>query len=243
MQEDILDYHENYKLLRDTDLFNSLDENILKDMIRECKLVFWKKTETINSDIGIKYLHIILDGRLKVTQIDPTTGRSILLFLLEKGDIFDIFSLLDGEEHTTFPIAIDDITALCIPIDRAREWIYEYHIFNKNFLPYLGKRMRELEAFGESMVFDDIATRLSKLILRHVNPKEKLSEHHSVRLINNLSHESLSEMIGSVRSVVSTQMKKLKNEEIILNKRGRLSVKNLEELIKKCDFIKKSKKL
>ena len=239
MHQDIWDYHKSYELLRDADLFSSLDENTLKDMIKECELVYWKKAETINSDIATKYLHIILDGRLKITQVDPSTGRSISLFLLEKGDIFDVFSLLDGEEHITFPIAIDNITALCIPIDRAREWICEHSVFNKKFLPYLGKRMRELEAFGESMVFDDIATRLSKLILRHVNPKEKISGQHSVRLINNLSHESLSEMIGSVRSVVSTQMKKLKKEEIILNKRGHLAVNNLEKLIKKCDFIKK----
>jgi len=45
-------------------------------------------------------------------------------------------------------------------------------------------------------------------------------------------------MIGSVRSVVSTQMEKLKKEGIILSKRGYLAVRNLEKLIEKCDDFK-----
>ena len=42
-------------------------------------------------------------------------------------------------------------------------------------------------------------------------------------------------MIGSVRSVVSTQIQKLKKEEVILSTRGQLAVKNLERLLHKID--------
>ncbi len=237
MEKDNLTQEKSYQILKDLALFKSLDEVVLNEIIEECTPIFWNKSETINNNSGNKYLHIILEGRLKITQIDYKTGRSITLFLLNKGDIFDFFSLLDGKEHTVFPVALDNITALSIPLERAREWICEHAEFNKQLLPYLGKRMRELEEFGESIVFDDIATRLSKLILKHVTPKYELNEHYPVKLINNLSHESLAEMIGSVRSVVSSQIKKLKEEEIILNKRGHLAVKNLEKLKKKCDFI------
>ncbi len=226
-----------YDALKDASLFQSLAENTLKGILAECKPVTWKKADTIGSDISGKYLHVIIQGRLKVTQIDPQTGRSIALFILSKGDIFDLFSLLDGKEHIVFPIALDDVKTLQIPLKRAREWICEHPEFNKAFLPYLGEKMRELEAFGESLVFHDTATRLAKLILKHTMPKELSSQaHHSLKLISSFSHESLAEMIGSVRSVVSSQMHKLKEEEIILNTRGHIAVKNLEELLKKCDL-------
>jgi len=48
--------------------------------------------------------------------------------------------------------------------------------------------------------------------------------------------ESLAELIGSVGSVVSIQMQKIKEEEGIISKRGHLAVKNLETLLQKCDL-------
>ncbi len=236
MIEDSPVYIKAYEVLKNSELFGDLESTTLKNLLLECTSINWKKTDTIDSEIGTKYLHIIIEGRLKVTQIDPHTGRSIALFLLSSGDVFDVFSLLDGKEHIVFPIAMDDVSALRISLKRAREWICEHPEFNKNFLPYLGEKMRELEEFGESLVFNDTATRLSKLILRHVVPEKEIQdEPYHVKLINNLSCESLAEMIGSVRSVVSSQMHKLKEEEVIFSKRGQLAVKNLEKLIEKSD--------
>jgi CRP-like cAMP-binding protein len=223
-------------VLQTASLFQKLDEEIRESILEVCDVVKWQKSHTIDSEEGMKYCHIILEGRLKITQIDLKTGRSIAPFLLERGDIYDIFSLLDGKPHEVIPIAMDDITALYAPMDQAREWITTHPQFNEAFLPYLGSLMRQLEAFGESVVFDDTATRLAKLIVKHTLPKEKSdTEYYPVKLINNLSHESLAEMIGSVRSVVNTQLKKLKEEEILLSKRGHLAVKNLERLLQKIE--------
>jgi len=224
-------------ILKHTLLFKDINVDLADKILKEFTYTTIKKGKHLEPDIGIKFLHIILDGRLKITKIDPKTGRSITLFILHTGDIHDIFTLLDGEEHIVFPIALDDISALSIPIIKAREIIKNYPEFNKNFLPYLGKMLRELEDFSESLVFDDTTTRLSKLILKHIdNTDAEKNDHYPLKLINNLSHESLAELIGSVRSVVSIQLEKLKKEEIIISKRGYLAVKNLKKLIKKCDI-------
>lgn len=231
-------YKEAYAVLSASKLFGSISAEILDSMLEESELIHLKKTETIDNDFGTKHLYILLSGRLKVTQIDPLTGRSIAPFLLREGDIFDFFSLLDGKEHTVFPVPLDDIVALSISLERGREWIYEYPEFNRAFMPYLGEKMRELESFGASIVFDDIVTRLSKLILRYASPKKLIATNrYPVNIIHNLSDESISEMIGSVRSVVSSQINKLKEENLIFSTRGKLSIKNLEGLIKKCNAV------
>ncbi len=236
MNDNSLFLNHSLNILQTSFLFKDIDRELLKSIIKNFTRVKWKRGESIDSDIGMKDLYIVLEGRLKITKIDPKTGRSISLFILHDGDIHDVFTLLDGKEHIVFPIAMDDIVAIKTPLSNARDIIKNHPEFNKNFLPYLGERLRELEDFGESLVFDDTATRLSKLILKHVAPKESEDdEHYPLKLINNLSHESISELIGSVRSVVSTQMEKLKKEEIIISKRGYLAVKNLKELMKKCD--------
>jgi len=224
-----------YTMLQHSTLFGTLTEKTLKEMIAECTPITWKKTDTIDYQMGEKYLFIIITGRLKITHVDPETGRSLALFLKGEGDIFDVFTLLDGKEHVIFPVVMDNMQVLRISLERAREWIGEHPEFNASFLPYLGEKMRALEAFGTSLVFHDTNTRLAKLILDHTQP-EINEKHHPVKLINNLSHESLAELIGSVRSVVSTQMHKLKEEGIIMSKRGHLAVSNLEKLMHKCDI-------
>ncbi len=234
MPQDTSFAQQAYSVLQHSTLFGNLEEKTLKDMIDECTPIRWEKTDTLDPEIGEKYLFIIITGRLKVTHIDPDTGRSLALFLKGEGDIFDIFTLLDGKEHIIFPVVMDHMSVLQLPLKRAREWVMKHPEFNASFLPYLGEKMRALESFGTSLVFHDTNTRLAKLILDHTHP-EKDDEHHPVKLINNLSHESLAELIGSVRSVVSTQMHKLKEEGVIMNKRGHLAVSNLEKLIHKCD--------
>jgi len=222
-------------ILKNSFLFSKFDTNEIKGLIGKYGILQWNKNETIEYDT-LKYTYIILDGHLKITKIDPKTGRSITLFLLEAGDIYDFFTLLDGKEHIAFPVALQKVIVIKIPIEKMRLLIKENRDFNTNFLPYLGTKMRNLEDFGESMVFDDTATRLSKLILRHaLSNDEDDNSYHPIKLISNLSHESLAEMVGSVRSVITTQMQKLKKEDIIIHSRGYLAVKNLEKLIKKCD--------
>ncbi len=229
-------YQEAYRTLSDSILFGGLDEVTIRGILDECREEVWKRAETIDPEIGLEKMFVIIKGRVKITQIDPESGRSVAPFLLKEGDIFDVFSLLDGKEHIVFPVPLDHISLLSIPLQRAREWIEEHPEFNKAFLPYLGEMMRSLEAFGESLVFHDTTTRLANLILKHTDTCNDKEVHYPVKLINNLSHESLAEMIGSVRSVVSTQMHKLKEEGVIISRRGHLAVENLEKLVKKCEL-------
>jgi CRP-like cAMP-binding protein len=228
-------YNDAYEALKSSKLFENLDDSLIKEALSKLTPITWQKNEMIDYEICTKECFFIVTGRLKITQVDPISGRTIAPFLLSRGDIFDIFSLLDGQEHEVFPVAIDDVTALSMPIDEAREFICKHPEFNKNFLPYLGEMMRQLESFGSSLVFHDTATRLANLILKHSfthkNGKCK------IELINNLSHESLAELIGTVRTVITTQLQKLKDENIISHKRGEISIENLEKLINKLNFL------
>ncbi len=219
------------RYLSKSPLFGRIEEALLEDMLQSFTQIRLKRADILQSDIGMKYFHIILKGRLKITQIDPNTGKTITIFLLKEGDGFDILPLLDGEEHIVFPVAIDDVLALRAPLDTVREWIKQHPDFNSAFLPYVGKRLRELEESHKSNIFHNTKTRLAKLILKHTNHhKEHSSDSHTVRLIHDFSHEALAEIVSTSRSVLSLQMKKLRDEGIITSKRGLLTVKNLKKL-------------
>ncbi len=226
-----------YNILNKTPLFSGLKEEELRKMISECRLTRWDKSADIDNDEGIDIFNIIVEGRIKLMQTDPHSGRSIAIFLLERGDVFDVLSLLDGRKHICTPVAVSETYMLRVPMATARKWLETYPEFNERFLPYVGQLMRRLESFAETVVFDDTATRLAKLILQHTE-KGKLDEENNypVKMINNVTHELLAEMIGSVRSVVTAQLRKLKEDEIILYKRGYFAVKKLEELIERYNL-------
>ncbi len=234
MENRISFYEKALETLSKSELFKNLDKTILKKIIEQSQECKWQKDEIIDPLEATKYLFIIISGRLKLSQMDIKSGRSLTLFLLSSGDIYDVFSLLDGKEHLVEPVPLDNMELLKIPLENAREFIKEYPKFNEAFLPYLGKKMRELESFGESVVFNDTLTRLSKLILKHTNRCKEENQHYPVELINNLSHEVIAELIGSVRAVVSLQMKKLKDDKIVISEKGHLLVKDLEKLLEKC---------
>ncbi len=231
MKEDFPDIDSCVSLLQKSPLFENVEEVLLRDMMSHFTCVQLNRSDILESDFGMKYFHIILQGRLKITQIDPHTGKSITIFLLKDGDGFDIFPLLDGEEHVVFPVVVDDLLALRAPLSVVRVWIKEHPDFNSAFLPYVGKRLRELEESHKSNIFHDTKTRLARLILKHTqHDKPQHSKTYPVHLIHDFSHETLAELVATSRSVLSTQMKKLREDGVISSKRGLLTVKNLKKL-------------
>ncbi len=237
MQKGSIPYKSSLDVLKSSKLFGSLDEKELDTILQSCRYETFGKSESIYNDEGTEYLNIVIHGEIKLSQTDPSSGRSITLFILRPGDIFDVFSLLDGRKHTTFPSALQSVSILRADMNTAREWFTKFPELNVQMLPYLGSMMRELEAFSESLVFDDTATRLAKLILKHLQTEaDGESEFFPVTLINRVSHETVAEMIGSVRSVVTTQLNKLKREGLVFTKRGELLVKELEALKEKYNL-------
>ncbi|WP_457596634.1 Crp/Fnr family transcriptional regulator [Hydrogenimonas sp.] len=220
--------------LKESELFGAMTAARIADFLKEGKRVRYGRNDPIENDGGVEYFNVLLSGHVKLTQTDALTGRSVALFLLGPGDVFDIISLLDGEEHDDHPVSVDEAEIFRMPMARAREWVETEPALNERLLPYLGHRMRTLERFAASMVFDDTTTRLARLILHHTDTHSPTPEgHFPVRLANRLSHELMAEMIGSVRSVVTTQLKRLKEEELILQRRGEMAVRKLEELKKR----------
>lgn len=231
MRKDSPHYQATVKTLQSAILFNGVDNKIMENLLGHFTPIILPQKTLIYSSQTRESFFIILKGRVKLSQINPQTGREYIIFILEKGDAFDIISLLDGEEHEVIIEAIDELQLLKTSMTIARDWLEIHPQFNKNFLPYLGKRMRILENSATDLALYDTITRLARLILHYVNQEET---NNSVKLINDISHEVLSQMIGSVRKVVNLNINQLKKEGLIDSVRGRLSIKNLEALVERA---------
>jgi len=235
MRKDSPYYAPSIKVLQNATLFHGVDAQIMEEILGHFTPMTLPKKSVIHSSQTKESFFVIISGRLKISQINLETGREYIIYILEGGDAFDIISLLDGKEHEVIIEAIDELQLLKTPMHTARNWLDAHPEFNKNFLPYIGSRMHLLENSATDLVLYDTMTRLARLILRYVDGKiNQQEQEYPVKLINDLSHETLAQMIGSVRKVVNLNIQELKKEGIIDSVRGDFSVKNLQKLLEKA---------
>ena len=228
------DYAHCANVLRQSPLFAELSDTELHDMMTLFRYERRRKRDTSLAPAETQQqLYVIIDGRAKASVYHPQTGREKVLFLLGPGDVFNVVSLLDGEEHPAIAIALDDMEVLSTSVEQAREWVERHPDFNRTFLPYLGKQMRMLAEQVEDVALYDTEARLARLILRHLDPNASVT---SVRLINDLSHEALASLIGSVRVVVTRQLQEWKAAHILSREHGRWSIHDLQALLEKAEY-------
>ncbi len=223
-------FKESIQCLMQSPLFSSLAPSVIEEMITHCRRETWKRRRLLPMNETWQRFHILLSGRVRLSRSNPETGRMITLFLLGPGDPFCIFSLLDGKPHDVMLETLDDTSLLSLPMEEARQWLSDHPEFNCTLLPYLGEQMCNLAGLAADLALHDTETRLARLILRHVDTTALQQKHISPHLINNLSNESLAEMIGSVRVVVNRQLQHWKQEGIIDTHRGYLRVEKLDDL-------------
>ena len=231
-------------LVRQARFFSSLSATVLNEIAQHFRIEEWEKGGLVDSSHLLKRFYILLDGQLEIRQNNPDTGREITLELLYAGDSFDVIVLLDGQSHDVLLVPMTPLKLVSVPINVMREWLWRYPELNKQFLPYLARRMRDQEDERVNVVLYDIATRLSRVILKHINKIKTYTgaenDAHKFHLINGLSDEVLARMVGSVRQVVNKQLQHWKSQGILNKKRNQLMINDLEALYEEARLTQSS---
>jgi len=193
---------------------------------------FIKGSYPLTSEDTLKNFYIILEGRLKISHINPQNAKEQTIDILTTGDMFDIIPLLDNKPHEVLTFAIDNCKVFETDIDTIRNLIYSNPEFNKLFLPYIAKNLRHLENLAVELSLFDTSTRLIRLFLKNIDFKNP----NRLKLINDLPHEELASLIGTVRHVVNRHIQQLKKEGILQVERKKLILKNIEALLNKLQL-------
>jgi len=223
-EEDII------KLLKKSKLFANLPDQFFQENAHFFHPITLKRQEGINDGLILKYFHIIAKGACIMRLTDPNTGKSIAPCLLREGEGFDLLCTIDDHESWAEYVSLEESLLLRIHNEYIRHWLESYPQVSANALHMLVDLIKQLEEFSESVVFYDVKTRLAKLILRLALKEKKRLDSNIVDIPLHLTHETLAEMVGSVRSVVTTSLQALKKEGLILDQRAHLIVQDLEKL-------------
>jgi CRP-like cAMP-binding protein len=219
-------------ILGHSPLFAGIDPAMLRTMVKALDEEHWPKRRVImlpgrESD----RVYVLLNGRVKIS-LHNDSGRELTLFLLGPGDVFNLECLLDRQKQEILAQSLETADAMSGPIELWANWLDTIPTFRHAFRKYLEQRLHDLTELAGDLALHDTMTRLVHLLLRYFNDGNRLKEHN---LIEDLSHDELAHMIGTVRVVINRLLTELKHDAIIDTKPGRLRVLNLQKLLKKAD--------
>lgn len=215
-----------FEALKDSSFFRDIDKHIMHDMLAAMTRTHWNAGVFKSGREVESTLHFIVSGRIKEYQLNPNTGREHTIFMLSRGDVFDILGLMDTQSHDVYWEAIDDLEILNISMVDMRRWIQEHPSMNRTILKYLGNRMRQLEEVATDISLHSTLIRLSHLLLNNIN-----GHSHQLQLINNLPNNEIANLIGTTRAVVNRHIQELKKCGAISVKRSQIDIENVELLL------------
>lgn len=211
--------------------FGNIDENLKQEIIKHASLVSFEKGDsTFDYDDTLEYFYVIMDGKIKISQINLNNSKEQTIYMLGKGDMYDTVTLLDGKTHEVLSDIIEPGTALRIPIQKAREWMYDYPVFGEIVLKYISGQLRNVEELASDLTLLDTQSRLLKLLVENIADKNL-----DKNTLDGLSHAEIASLIGTVRHVVDRHIKQLKSDGILEDKKKKLELKDKEKLIEKIE--------
>lgn len=194
--------------------------------------VFQKGDAVFSPEKLLEHFFVILKGRIKVSQVELQSGKEQILKIMERGDMYDVVALLDGELHENILTALDDDTQiLCFPMHVVRNWIFNSPNFNKVLFPYIAKQMRDTEELATDLSLYSTPERLMKLIVKNIDPEKP----NRLKLIHDLPHEEIAAVIGTVRKVLNRHIQELKAKGVIDVERKNIILKDPTKFIENTD--------
>ncbi len=200
-------------------------------IVKNRKDLYFKKGEDpLSSANTLQYFYFIMSGKIKIYDIDFKTSKEQTLYLLSHGDMFDVVSLLDKKPNQYISEVLEDAHVIQVPLADVEQMILEDVKFRQYFYHYVAAQLKSMEELALSLSFYDVYHRVLQLFARFTHTVNGKSE---LKVINNLNHEELASLVGTVRKVLNRTIQKLKQDGIIEVSRKNIHIKNFQKLLDK----------
>jgi CRP-like cAMP-binding protein len=221
------------EMIRGSPLFKGVRPGTFELIRQELVPETWpKQTVILSAAQTNQRFFIVRRGRVKIVRTNGHSGRELTLWLLGPGDGFDLIALLDGQPHEISAWAIDEVQGYSAPIALLQKWMDRDSSFRLAVHRYAAHQLRQLSDLAADLALHDTATRLARLLLHYCGAGKRHSAAHT--RIDDLPHEELAAMIGSVRVVVNRLISRFKRDAIVQTDHGRLLIRDMSKLMQQA---------
>jgi CRP/FNR family transcriptional regulator, cyclic AMP receptor protein len=152
-------------------------------------------------------VYFIESGQVKLLMLSPE-GKECLLAIHTAGDIFGELCLSGLGSRPETATAMEDTTLKQIPCSSFFARLRRDLLF-EGFVQYLAARIADQQQVIANLAPADSEQRLGKTLLQLARKLGK-QDPRSIRIEHKISHEELSEMVGTTRPRVSKFMRKFR---------------------------------
>lgn len=204
--------------LRRVDLFRSVDGEALNQLTRLLQLRAFKRGEVIyvvsgNHHEHLQRMYFLLKGRVKISSVDESTGKELLLQLINQGEPFGLLDTVGNETTALRATAMQASLIGYVPREDFDKLIEKAGVCSR-LVKLIGERTVEVASRFEDLAFRSVPERLAKVLLRlaHDFPIPRAC---GVCIDVPLTQQDVANLIAARREVVSTHLNRLKRDGVI----------------------------
>ena len=174
------------------------------------------------------YVYILKQGRVKLSVL-AESGKEIAIDIIQPGEIFGEFALVDESPRSNMVQALDDIL---LWVFSKRDFTHLLTIQPKLALSYIrlvGDRRRRMEKKLSDITSKAVCARVCELLHELSTSAAEVESAASDYLVP-LTHHDVASLIGAARQTTTTVLNDLERRGIIELGRGWIRVKRLKDL-------------
>lgn len=215
--------HDTY--IRDLPLLARLPEEDLQALASRGRVRRFPAAATIfrEGDPG-DALHVVVEGQVRITILSGS-GSEAIVALVDTGDCFGEFALLDGKPRSATATAVKPTKTFVVTRNDFTNWLNERPAAALALLETLSLRLRRTDEALADMTFLDLPHRLAKQLLR-LSTGDSAGARQTVKV----TQGELASMLGVSRESVNKQLNGFARGGWISLSRGAINVLDAEAL-------------
>lgn len=222
---------EKKSVLKKVPLFSKIEDKELEKITEISHLKKYRKEEDIFSEGEVgDALYILVSGVVKIFRTS-SDGRIKTLALLQRGDFLGEMAILDREIRSANVRAVEDAEMLVINKRDFEASLTSNPQIAFRIMETLCARLRDADKQIESLTFQNVSGRLV-IALLDLAEKHGVRTEKGIKIDMELTHQELSEMVGTAREVVSRILNDFRKTNCIEIEKHYITITDKEELKK-----------
>lgn len=219
--------------LKNIPFFNTLNSSELKEIEPYISEISYRKKEVVFSEGDPSdWFYLVIDGKVKITKLSQE-GKEIILEVISGHDLFGGLAVLRGFPYPANAVAMEDTRLLRISRSNILRILDRFPNLMYSLALQVGERMKESHETLKNIALERVESRIASLLLKLADKIGKTDVEGMV-IDMKLTKQDIAEMVGTTVETSIRTISKLKKNEIVTDRDGKIIIKNLEKLKTLC---------
>ena len=174
------------------------------------------------------FVYILKQGRVKLSVLSES-GKEIAIDIIQPGEIFGEFALVDESLRSNMAQALDDILVWVFAKREFTNLLSSQSKLALSYIRLVGDRRRRMEKKLSDITSKAVSGRVCELLHELATSASEVETAANDYLVP-LTHHDVASLIGAARQTTTTVLNDLERRNIIELGRGWIRIKRLKEL-------------